>query len=146
MLVNYLALQIVSCSMTPVITADFVYWVYLIWYTVYYIYSIYRYIAVLFIVLCMLVRISDPVPEEHQVEFIERRDHAVVLNVLRMFDSENVVLSALQVLIPLAEPRKTLCILCFLTVSVNVFCLSIFHIPFPVMLRVMEGFTHKVLL
>ncbi|KAK3526798.1 hypothetical protein QTP70_033559 [Hemibagrus guttatus] len=52
------------------------------------------------------------VPEEHQVEFIEKKDHAVVLNVLKRFkDSENVVLSALQVLIPLAEPASNVEIL-----------------------------------
>lgn len=50
------------------------------------------------------------------MEFIEKKDHAVVLNVLRRFkDSEKVVLSALQVLIPLGEPGKTRCIF-FLTV------------------------------
>ncbi|XP_060742144.1 leucine-rich repeat serine/threonine-protein kinase 2 isoform X1 [Tachysurus vachellii] len=52
------------------------------------------------------------VPEEHQVEFIEKKDHAVVLNVLKSFkDSENVVRSALQVLIPLAEPASNVEIL-----------------------------------
>ncbi|XP_058264093.1 leucine-rich repeat serine/threonine-protein kinase 2 isoform X3 [Hemibagrus wyckioides] len=52
------------------------------------------------------------VPEEHQVEFMEKKDHAVVLNVLQRFkDSENVVLSALQVLIPLAEPASNVEIL-----------------------------------
>lgn len=59
------------------------------------------------------------VPEEHQVEFIEKKDHAVVLNVLKRFkDSENVVLSALQVLIPLAEPGKKYCIDLFCAISV----------------------------
>ncbi|XP_060770914.1 leucine-rich repeat serine/threonine-protein kinase 2 isoform X4 [Neoarius graeffei] len=59
--------------------------------------------------LCLLL---EKVPEEHQVEFIEKKDHAVVLNVLRRFkDSENVVLSALHVLIPLAEPASNVEIL-----------------------------------
>ncbi|XP_053497678.1 leucine-rich repeat serine/threonine-protein kinase 2 isoform X1 [Ictalurus furcatus] len=54
--------------------------------------------------LCLLL---ERVPEEHKVEFIEKKDHAVVLNVLRRFkDSESVVFSALQVLIPLAEPAS----------------------------------------
>lgn len=72
------------------------------------------------------------------MEFIEKKDHAVVLNVLRRFkDSENVVLSALHVLIPLAEPGKTWSILFFFffgLFSVNVLCLSIFYIPFSVTL------------
>lgn len=68
----------------------------------------------LFTVLCVFDCISYPVPEEHQVEFIEKKDHALVLNVLRTFkDNENVVLSALRVLVPLAEPGKTWCILFF---------------------------------
>ncbi|XP_046715187.1 leucine-rich repeat serine/threonine-protein kinase 2 isoform X3 [Silurus meridionalis] len=59
--------------------------------------------------LCLLLK---RVPEEHQVEFIEKKDHAVVLNVLSSFkDSENVVLSALQVLIPLTEPASNVEIL-----------------------------------
>ncbi|KAB5565628.1 hypothetical protein PHYPO_G00243780 [Pangasianodon hypophthalmus] len=59
-----------------------------------------------------LCQLLERVPEEHQVEFIEKKDHAVVLNVLRRFkDSENVVLSALQVLMPLAEPASNVEIL-----------------------------------
>lgn len=50
---------------------------------------------------------------------MEKKDHAVVLNVLQRFkDSENVVLSALQVLIPLAEPGKKKCICLFWLISV----------------------------
>lgn len=71
---------------------------------------------------CVFVCVYSPVPEEHKVEFIEKKDHAVVLNVLRRFkDSESVVFSALQVLIPLAEPGKTWCI------NVSVYLLSIIH-------------------
>lgn len=69
-------------------------------------------ILVLLCVLRVSVCFSYPVSEEHQVEFMEKKDHAVVLNALRRFkDTENVVLSALQVLMPLAEPGKTQCIL-----------------------------------
>uniref|UniRef100_A0A8C1CGP7 non-specific serine/threonine protein kinase n=1 Tax=Cyprinus carpio carpio TaxID=630221 RepID=A0A8C1CGP7_CYPCA len=45
------------------------------------------------------------VSDAHLVEFIEDKDHEVVLDALRRFmDSENVVLRALRVLIPLAAP------------------------------------------
>lgn len=65
---------------------------------------------------------------------MEKKDHAVVLNVLQRFkDSENVVLSALQVLIPLAEPGKKKCICLFWLISVDYF-LFIFSIPFPLKL------------
>lgn len=48
------------------------------------------------------------------MEFIEKKDHAVVMYVLRTFkDFENVVLSALKVLLPLSEPGKMRCILLF---------------------------------
>ncbi|XP_066523231.1 leucine-rich repeat serine/threonine-protein kinase 2 isoform X2 [Hoplias malabaricus] len=54
----------------------------------------------------------DRVPEDHLVEFIERKDHGVVLSALSRFkDSENVVLPALQVLIPLVEPESNVEIL-----------------------------------
>ncbi|KAM9496194.1 leucine-rich repeat serine/threonine-protein kinase 2 isoform 1-T1 [Clarias gariepinus] len=59
--------------------------------------------------LCLLL---ERVPEVHRVEFIERKDHVVVLNVLIRFkDSEKVVLSALQLLLPLAEPASNVEIL-----------------------------------
>lgn len=42
------------------------------------------------------------------MEFVEKKDHEVVLNALsRFMDSENVVLQVLRVLIPLAAPGKT---------------------------------------
>ncbi|KAI4872170.1 hypothetical protein NFI96_031011 [Prochilodus magdalenae] len=54
----------------------------------------------------------ERVPEEHLLEFIERKDHLVILDVLNRFkDSENVVLPALQVLIPLAEPESNVDVL-----------------------------------
>ncbi|XP_062847682.1 leucine-rich repeat serine/threonine-protein kinase 2 [Trichomycterus rosablanca] len=54
----------------------------------------------------------ERVPEEHLQEFIERKDHTVVLSVLSRFkDSENVVLAALQTLIPLAGPASNVEIL-----------------------------------
>lgn len=47
------------------------------------------------------------VSEYHLAEFIEKKDHEVVLNALGCFmDSENVVLEALKVLIPLADPAS----------------------------------------
>lgn len=50
------------------------------------------------------------VSEDHLVEFVEKKDHEVVLNALsRFMDSENVVLQVLRVLVPLAAPGKTLC-------------------------------------
>lgn len=48
------------------------------------------------------------------MEFIEKKDHEVVLNALsRFMDSENVVLQVLRVLILLADPGITLLTLCF---------------------------------
>uniref|UniRef100_A0AAR2L8X4 non-specific serine/threonine protein kinase n=1 Tax=Pygocentrus nattereri TaxID=42514 RepID=A0AAR2L8X4_PYGNA len=56
--------------------------------------------------------VSSSVPEMHLLEFIERKDHVVVMSALSRFkDSENVVLPALQVLIPLAEPESNVEIL-----------------------------------
>ncbi|XP_051547977.1 leucine-rich repeat serine/threonine-protein kinase 2-like [Myxocyprinus asiaticus] len=47
------------------------------------------------------------VSEDHLVEFIEKKDHEVVVNALRIFmESENVVLQALKVLLPLADPAS----------------------------------------
>ncbi|XP_051546282.1 leucine-rich repeat serine/threonine-protein kinase 2 isoform X1 [Myxocyprinus asiaticus] len=44
---------------------------------------------------------------DHLVEFIEKKDHEVVMNALSSFmDSENVVLQALKVFLPLADPAS----------------------------------------
>lgn len=68
--------------------------------------------------LCFLL-----VPEEHLLEFIEKKDHTVVLSVLRKFqDSENAVLAALQTLVPLAGPGKSCCSRTMLTLLA--FCRS----------------------
>lgn len=51
-----------------------------------------------------------PVSDDHLVEFIEKKDHDVVMNALsRFMDNENVVLQALRVLIPLAAPGTSHC-------------------------------------
>ncbi|XP_035378782.1 leucine-rich repeat serine/threonine-protein kinase 2 isoform X2 [Electrophorus electricus] len=62
---------------------------------------------------CSALRpLLERVPEEHLMEFIERKDHAAVLSALSRFkESESVVLSALQVLIPLAGPASNVEIL-----------------------------------
>nr|XP_055047975.1 leucine-rich repeat serine/threonine-protein kinase 2 [Misgurnus anguillicaudatus] len=52
------------------------------------------------------------VSEDHLLEFIEKKDHEVVMNALsRFIDSENVVLQALRVLIVLAAPASNVEIL-----------------------------------
>ncbi|XP_072526503.1 leucine-rich repeat serine/threonine-protein kinase 2 isoform X3 [Salminus brasiliensis] len=62
---------------------------------------------------CSALRLLlERVPEGHLVEFIERKDHTVVLTALSRFkDCENVVLPALQLLIPLTEPESNVEIL-----------------------------------
>lgn len=56
---------------------------------------------------CLILSPSS-VPEEHLLEFIERKDHTVVLSALNRFkDSVSVVLPALQVLIPLTQLGKS---------------------------------------
>ncbi|XP_037398335.1 leucine-rich repeat serine/threonine-protein kinase 2 isoform X5 [Pygocentrus nattereri] len=62
---------------------------------------------------CSALRLLlERIPEMHLLEFIERKDHVVVMSALSRFkDSENVVLPALQVLIPLAEPESNVEIL-----------------------------------
>ncbi|XP_056101697.1 leucine-rich repeat serine/threonine-protein kinase 2 [Rhinichthys klamathensis goyatoka] len=62
------------------------------------------------------------VSEDHLVEFVEKKDHAVVLNALsRFMDSENVVLRVLRVLVPLAAPASNVEIL----MSKSVKCYSL---------------------
>ncbi|XP_077067574.1 leucine-rich repeat serine/threonine-protein kinase 2 [Siphateles boraxobius] len=58
------------------------------------------------------------VSEDHLVEFVEKKDHEVVVNALsRFMDSENVVLQVLRVLAPLAAPASNVEILMSKTVK-----------------------------
>uniref|UniRef100_A0A673G3Y3 non-specific serine/threonine protein kinase n=1 Tax=Sinocyclocheilus rhinocerous TaxID=307959 RepID=A0A673G3Y3_9TELE len=78
-------------------------------------YNYHRVYTVGWSLLCRLMEICPNTldslanPDEYEfTEFIENKDHEVVLDVLRRFmDSENVVLQALRVLIPLAAPGIT---------------------------------------
>uniref|UniRef100_A0A8C5P9B4 non-specific serine/threonine protein kinase n=1 Tax=Leptobrachium leishanense TaxID=445787 RepID=A0A8C5P9B4_9ANUR len=66
-----------------------------------------------------LYQLLIKVPTEQLIEFVENEDHLIILKVLTEFkNSEAVVLPALQVLLPVADPRNNLEIL----MSGNVRC------------------------
>ncbi|KAM4748897.1 leucine-rich repeat serine/threonine-protein kinase 2 [Rhinophrynus dorsalis] len=62
------------------------------------------------------------VPEEQLTEFVESKDHVIILKLLREFkDSESILLPALHVLLPLASPSSNVEIL----MSGNVRCYNL---------------------
>ncbi|MEE6523421.1 hypothetical protein FKM82_022333 [Ascaphus truei] len=53
------------------------------------------------------------VPEEQLTEFVESKDHLVILKVLTKFkDTESVIFEAFRALLPLAGPCKLLVVFC----------------------------------
>lgn len=65
-------------------------------------------LCVLFVCPSVSVRLSIPVSDDHLVEFVENQDHGVVLAAIHRFhDSEDLVLQAMKVLLPLAGPGRS---------------------------------------